>query len=85
MVREDDKSQYDLEIRRNSRKRNTLKKTALKQVIQMTEKKYKMFRNTVDKNMQMNLFIIIWISFFFSNFQNNDERKFWKVIRHFRN
>ena len=38
VVREDDRPWYDSEIRRNSRKRDRLKKTALKQVIRMTGK-----------------------------------------------
>ena len=41
VVREDDKPWYDSEIRRKLRKRDRLKKTALKQVIRMTGKSTK--------------------------------------------
>ena len=62
---------YDSEIRRNSRKRDRLNK-------------YKLFRNKVNNQKKHakelfynNLDIIV------SDFQNNDKRKFWKVIHHF--
>ena len=61
VVREDDKPWYDSEIRRNSRKRDRLKKTALKTGNQNDWKKYKYYRNKVNnqKNMLRNIFIII--------------------------
>ena len=48
VVREDDKPWYDSEIRRNSRKRDRLKKTALKTGNTNDWKKYKIFRNKVN-------------------------------------
>ena len=48
VVREDDKPWYDSEIRRNSRKRDRLKKTALKTGNQNDWKKYKYYRNKVN-------------------------------------
>ena len=45
-----------------------------------------MLRNKVNnnkKNMRRNLFIRIWILIIVSDSQNNDKRRFWKVIRHF--
>ena len=59
VVREDDKPWYDSEIRRNSRKRYRLKKTALKTGNTNDWKKYKMFRNKVNnkKNMGRNLLL----------------------------
>ena len=84
VVREDDKPWYDSEIRRNPRKRDRLKKTALKTGNQNDWKKYKYYRNKVNNKKKHakeyfynNLDIIV------SDFQNNDKRKFWKVIRHF--
>ena len=84
VVREDGKPWYDSEIRRNSRKRDRLKKSALKTGNQNDWKKYKYYRNKVNnkkkhakKYFYNNLDIIV------SDFQNNDKRKFWKVIRHF--
>ena len=61
VVREDDKPWYDSEIRRNSRKRDRLKKTALKTGNQNDWKKYKYYRNKVNnqKNMLRNIFITI--------------------------
>ena len=61
VVPEDDKPWYDSEIRRNSRKRDRLKKTALKSGNQNDWKKYKKYRNKVNnqKNMLRNIFIII--------------------------
>ena len=67
VVREDGKPWYDSEIRRNSRKRDRLKKTALKSGNQNDWKKYKYYRNKVNnqkkkkkkKNMLRNIFIII--------------------------
>ena len=84
VVREDDKPWYDSEIRRNSRKRDRLKKTALKTGNPNDWKKYKMFRNLVNnqKNMRRNLFYNN-LGIIVSDFQNNDKRKFWNVIRHF--
>ena len=84
VVREDDKPWYDSEIRRNSRNRDRLKKTALKSGNQNDWKKYKYYRNKVNNQKKHakeyfynNLDTIV------SDFQNNDKRKFWKVIRHF--
>ena len=48
VVRVDDKPWYDSEIRRNSRKRDRLKKTALKSGNQYDWKKYKYYRNKVN-------------------------------------
>ena len=48
VAREDDKPWYDSEIRRNSRKRDRLKKTALKTGNQNDWKKYKYYRNKVN-------------------------------------
>ena len=48
VVREDDKLWYDSEIRRNSSKRDRLKKTALKSGNQNHWKKYKYYRNKVN-------------------------------------
>ena len=83
-MREDDKPWYDSEIRRNSRKRDRLKKTALKSGNPNDWTKYKYYRNKVNnqkkhakESFYNNLDIIV------SDFQNNDKRKFWKVIRHF--
>ena len=64
VVPEDDKQWYDSEIRRNSRKRDRLKKTALKSGNQNDWEKYKYYRNKVNnqkKNMLRNIFIIIQI------------------------
>ena len=85
VVREDDKPWHDSEIKRNSRKRDRLKKTALKTGNPNDWKKYKMLRNKVNnkKNIRRNLFITIRILIIVSDSQNNDKRKFWKVIRHF--
>ena len=80
VVREDDKPWYDSEIGRNSRKRDRLKKAALKSCNPNDWNKYNFYRNKVNnkKNAcKRNLDIIV------SDFQNNDKRKFWKVIRHF--
>ena len=83
-MREDDKPWYDSEIRRNSRKRDRIKKTALKSGNPNKWNKYKYYRNKVNnlkkpakESFYNNLDIIV------SVFQNNDKRKFWKVIRHF--
>ena len=83
-MREDDKPWYDSEIRRNSRKRDRIKKTALKSGNPNDWNKYKYYRNKVNnlkkhakESFYNNLDIIV------SDFQNNDKRKFWKVIRHF--
>ena len=48
VVREDDKPWYDSEIRMNSRKRDRLKKTALKSSNQNDWKKYKYYRYKVN-------------------------------------
>ena len=84
VVREDDKPWYDSEIRRNSRKRDRLKKKAIQSGNPNVWNKYKLFRNKVNNQKKHakelfynNLDIIV------SDFQNNDKRKFWKVIRHF--
>ena len=83
-VQEDDKPLHDSEIRRISRKRDRLKKTALKSGNQNDLKRYKYYRNKVNNKKKHakeyfynNLDIIV------SDFQNNDKRNFWKVIRHF--
>ena len=80
VVREDDKPWYDSEIRRNSRKRDRMKKSGNPN----GWIKYKYYRNKVNnlkkhakESFYNNLDIIV------SDFQNNDKRKFWKVIRHF--
>ena len=84
VVREDDKPWYDSEIRRNSRKRDRLKKKAIQSGNLNVWNKYKLFRNKVNNQKKHakelfhnNLDII------FSDFQNNEERKIWKVICHF--
>ena len=84
VVREDDKPWYDSEIRRNSRKRDRLKKKAIQSGNPNVWNKYKLFRNKVNNQKKHakelfynNLDVIV------SDFQNNDKRKFWKVIRHF--
>ena len=65
IVREGDKPWYDSELRMNSRKRDRLNKTALKQVIQMTDKN-NMFKNTENnhKTCKAIFFMIIWIILF---------------------
>ena len=61
VVREDDKPWYDSEIRRNSRKRDRLKKKAIQSGNPNVWNKYKLFRNKVNnqKSMLRNCFIII--------------------------
>ena len=57
---EDDKLWYDSGIRRNSRKRDRLTKTALKSGNQNDWKKFKYYRNNnTQKSILMSLFIII--------------------------
>ena len=75
---------YDSEIRRNSRKRDRLKKKAIQSGNPNFWNKYKLFRNKVNNRKKHakeffynNLDIIV------SDFQNNDKRKFWKVFHHF--
>ena len=82
VVHEDDKPWYDSEIRRNSRKRDRLKKKAIRSGNPNVWNKYKIFRNKVNNQkrhakelLYSNLDIIV------SDFHNNDKRKFWKVIR----
>ena len=48
VVREDDKPRYDSEIRRNSRKRDRMKKSALKSGNPNDWNKYKYYRNKVN-------------------------------------
>ena len=61
VVREDDKPRYDSEIRRNSRKRDRLKKKAFQSGNSNDWNKYKFLRNKVNnnKNMRRNYFIMI--------------------------
>ena len=84
LVREDDKPWYDSEIRRNTRKRDRQKKKAVKTGNITDWIKYKRLRNKVNnqrkhakESFYNNLELII------TDFENNDKRKFWKVIRHF--
>ena len=82
IVREGDKPWYDSELRMNSRKRDRLNKTALKQVTQMTDKNTTCLRirKIITKHAKQS---------FYDNLDNiisdlnNDKRKFWKVIRYF--
>ena len=82
IVRGDDKPWYDSELRMNSRKRDRLNKTALKQVIQMTDKNTTCLsiRKIITKHAKQ---------YFYDNLDNiisdlnNDKRKFWKVICYF--
>ena len=81
--REDDKLWYDSEIRRNQRKRDRLKKTGFISGNQndwkntnITEKG-KQSKRHAKEYFYNNLDITV------SDFQKNDKRKFWKVIRHF--
>ena len=84
VVREDDKPWYDSEIRRNSRKRDRLKKTALKSGNQNDWKKYKYYRNKVNNQKKhANEYFYNNLDTIVSDFQNNDKGKFLKVIRHF--
>ena len=72
VVREDDKPWYDSEIRRNTRKRDRLKKTALKSGNQNDWKKNKYYRNKVNnqkKNAKEYFYNNLEIV---SDFQNND-------------
>ena len=84
VVREDDKPWYDSEIRRNSRKRDRTKKTALKSGNPNDWNKYKYYRKKVN-NLENHAkeFFYNNLDIIVSDFQNNDKRKFWKVIRHF--
>ena len=84
VVREDDKPWYDSEIRRNSRKRDRLKKKAIQSGNPNVWNKYKLFRNKVNnqKKHAKELFHK-YLDIIVSDFQNNDERKICKVICHF--
>ena len=84
LVREDDKPWFDSEIRRNTRKRDRQKKRAVKTGNITDWIKYKRLRNKVNnqrkhakESFYSNVELII------TDFDNNDTRKFWKVIRHF--
>ena len=83
VVREDAKSWYDSEVRRNLRKKDRLKKSALKTGNQNDWKEYKMFRNKVNNQKSAKESFYNNLDSIVSDFQNNDKRKFWKVIRHF--
>ena len=79
VVREDDKSWLDSEIRRNSRNRDRIKKITVKSGNPNDWNKYKYCSNKVNnlkkhaKDSFYNDLDIIDL-----DFQNNDKRKFWK-------
>ena len=84
VLREDDKPWYDTDIRWNSRKRDTQKKKAIKSGNQNDWNKNKFLRNKINNNKKHAKELFYNISdIIVSDFQKNDKRIFWKVIRHF--
>ena len=84
VVREDDKPWYDSEIRRNSKKRDRLKKKAIQSGNPNVWNKCKLFRNKVnDEKKHAKKLFYNDLDIIVSDFQNNDKHEFWKVIRHF--
>ena len=83
-VRSDDKPWYNSEIRKTSRKRDRIKSKALKTGKISDWNSYKKFRNKVNnqKKQAKELFYNN-LELTISDFQKNDKRKFWQVIRHF--
>ena len=84
VVRDDDKPLYDTEMRMNSRKRDRQKRKAIKSGNQNDWNKYKFLRNKVNnQNKHAKELFYDNLDINVSDFQNNDKRKFWKIIRHF--
>ena len=83
-VRSDDKPWDNSEIRKTTRKRDRIKSKALKTGKISDWNSYKKFRNKVNnqKKQAKELFYNN-LELTISDFQKNDKRKFWQVIRHF--
>ena len=84
-IREDDKPWYDSEIRSFSRKRDKQKSKAIKTGISNDWHTYKKLRNKVNnlkKHAKEQFFNNLELSI--SDFDNDDKRKFWKVISEIR-
>ena len=83
-VRSDDKPWYNSEIRKTSRKRDRIKSKALKTGKISDWNSYKEFRNKVNnQKKQAKELFYNKLELTISDFQKNDKRKFWQVIRHF--
>ena len=80
----DDKPWCNSEIRRRTRKRDRLKTKAIKSGKISDWNSYKKVRNTVNnhKKQAKELFYNN-LELSISDFQKNDRRKFWQVVRHF--
>ena len=84
LIRPDDKPWYDCEIRRVSRKRDSLKRKFNKSGNHNILARYKCFRNKVN-NLKRHAKEQFYnnLEFSISDFHLNDRKQFWKVLRHF--
>ena len=83
-VRPDDKPWYDSIIRKFSRKRDRLKKIAVKKGRSQDWIKYKQLRNKVNnlkKQAKENFYNNLELRL--ENLQSSDRKGFWRIIRHF--
>ena len=83
-VRPDNKPWYISVIRKTARKRDKIKSKALKTGKISDWSSYKKLRNKVNnQKMQAKEILYNNLELSISDFQKNDRRKFWQVIRHF--
>ena len=85
VVRGEDKPWYDTEIRKNSRRRDRLKKKTIQSGNLNVWNKYTFLRNKVKTNNKKHAKESFYngLDIIVSDFQNNIKSKFWKVIRKF--